>query len=577
MREVLTDIHWPVDWQQFHFLRPGVLYLFLPLLLILVILIVGNREPQRWKQLIAPVLRPYVFAPGNSRAMWLPLLFFVVGTSLAIIGIAGPAWNRTVIPGQKVQAVVLVALDLSASMDATDISPTRLERAKLKLSDFFGAHPGAKAGLIAYAGTPHLVMPFTTDYSLIKLQAASLATREMPVPGNNTQLLMHDVDTLMTPVLAPSNILLLTDEVTAADAALFTNYVNTSIHHLEILLMSSPRGAPVPGFPKVVSRQDEGVLQSLAVNPAIRINRLTLDTTDVGRIAERIRAHLIFEKDKKTDDKSWDDMGYLVIIPVGVLVLLWFRRGWAIQWCWLPLLWMVSACSVNSREADWWYTKDYQGQVLYQQQAYQQAGERFVDLPHKAAAAYKAGDYEAAAALFALDSSATGEYNRGLALAKLGRYEEAMNAFTDAATLDPALKNKAANSIGKVSKEKMQVDSVVKIGQPDTKVKEDKKNGPLKERKRKPDDPGLSADTKVKDMPKTGDRLTDQVKSNIHQAQESESPQSGKDTTTAANNDAMKNIILRRPPADPGAFLQKRFELQRKRYYQQVKPGTQQW
>ncbi len=81
---------------------------------------------------------PHLFSPGSSRAMWLPLIIFALGISMAIIGIAGPTWHRTVIPGQKVQAVVLVAMDLSASMDATDIPPSRLERAKLKLSDFLG-------------------------------------------------------------------------------------------------------------------------------------------------------------------------------------------------------------------------------------------------------------------------------------------------------------------------------------------------------------------------------------------------------------------------------------------------------
>lgn len=572
MREALEHIHWPINWQQFHFLRPVALYLFIPLLLIVIILIIGNREPQQWKQLISPVLRPYLFSPGSSRAMWWPLLFFALGISMAIIGIAGPAWYRTVIPGQKVQAVVLVAMDLSASMDATDIPPSRLGRAKLKLSDFLDARPGAKAGMIAYAGTPHLVMPFTTDYSLIKLQAGALRTNEMPVPGSNTNLLMKYIDTLMNPVLAPGNILLLTDEVTAADAALFTNYVNSSIHHLEILLMSSPAGAKVPGFPQATSRQDEGILQSLAASQRIRVNRLTLDTTDVGSIAKRIREHLIFEKDTRTDEKAWDDMGYLVIIPVALLSLLWFRKGWTIQWC---IILLFTNCSVNSREANWWYTKDYQGQVLYKEKAYAQASERFTDLTHKAAAAYKAGDYEAAAALFALDNSAAGQYNRGLALAKLGRYDEAMNAFTDAASLDPALKNKAGNSISKVSKQKMQVDSIVKLDQPDKKIKEDKKNGSLKERKPKPGDPSLSADTKVKDMPKTGDRMTDEVQSNIHQAQEGQSGEAGKDTSSS--NNTMKNIILRRPPADPGEFLHKRFELQRKRDYQQVKPGTQRW
>jgi Ca-activated chloride channel homolog len=576
MRETINNIHWRIDWQQFHFLRPALLYLFIPLLLIVLILLAGNREPQRWKRIIAPVLRPYLFTEGNRWSLLLPLVFFIVGISAAIVGAAGPAWHRTVVPGQKVQAVVLVAMDLSASMNATDIPPSRIERTKLKLSDFLDAHPGAKAGLVAYAGTPHLVMPFTTDYKLIKLQATSLNAKEMPVPGTNTALLIKYIDTLMNPVLAPSTVLLLTDEVTAADAVLFTNYVNSSIHHMEILLMSSPAGAPVPGFAKVFSRQDEGVLQSLATNPRITINHLTLDTTDVGAIATRIREHLIFEKDKRTDEKAWDDMGHLVIIPVGLLVLLWFRKGWAIQWCCMPLLWLLGSCSVNSREANWWYTPDYQGQVLYKAGDYKQAADRFVDIPHKAAAAFKAGDYDAAAALYALDSTAAGQYNLGLSLAKSGRFEEAMSAFARAGELNPDLEKKAAISMRKVTKAKMQVDSVVRMGQKDTKVKEDKKNGPLKERKRKPNDPGLSADTKVKDMPKTGDRLTDEVKSNIHQAQEGQAGPS-KNDTAAGNNDVMKNIILRRPPADPGEFLQKRFDMQRKRYYQQVKAGATQW
>ncbi|MGO4291990.1 VWA domain-containing protein [Chitinophaga sp. RAB17] len=575
MPEAMEHINWRIDWQQFHFLRPAALYLFIPLVLTVIILLAGNREPKRWKHLIAPVLRPYLFTEGNRWSLLLPLVFFILGISAAIIGVAGPAWHRTVVPGQKVQAVVLVAMDLSASMNATDIPPTRVERAKLKLSDFLNAHPGAKAGLLAYAGTPHLVMPFTTDYQLIKLQAASLNAKEMPVPGTNTTLLIKYIDTLMNPVLAPSTVLLLTDEVTAADAALFTNYVSSNIHQLEILLMSSPAGAHVPGFTKVLSMQDESVLQSLRTNPRITINHLTLDTTDVGAIATRIREHLIFEKDKRTDDKAWDDMGYLVIVPVGLLVLLWFRKGWAIQWCCIPFLLLLGSCSVNSREANWWYTRDYQGQVLYKAGDYQQAADRFKDIPHKAAAAFKAGDYDAAAALYALDSSASGQYNLGLALAKSGRFDEAMSAFARAGQLNPDLEKKAANSISKVSKAKMQVDSVVKMGQKNTKVKEDKKNGPLKERKRKPDDPGLSADTKVKNMPKTGDRLTDEVKSNIHQAQESQEGPSKNDTAT--NNDVMKHIILRRPPADPGEFLHKRFELQRKRYFQQVKPGTEQW
>lgn len=564
-----------IDWQLFHFLRPRALWLFVPLGICIILAIVGNAEPRRWRKLVSPHLQPYLFSKGNAWAPLLPLIFLALMGAVAIVGIAGPAWHRTMVPGQRVQAVVLVAMDLSASMNATDIQPTRLERAKMKLSDFLHCQPGAKCGLVAYAGTPHLVMPFTLDSKLITLQSAALGSKVMPVPGTNTALLLHYIDTLMRPVLAPSTVLLLTDAVSEDDANQLNNWATASIHHLEILLMSSPQGAPVPGFKQVSSKQDESVLASLSNNPKITMNPLTLDTTDVAAIAKRVRDHLVFEKDEKADDKSWDDMGYLAIAPVGLLLLLWFRRGWAVPWC--VLLFLLPSCNVNSPEADWWYTKDYQGQVLYQQQHYKQAANRFDEVTHKAAAAFKAGDYETAAALFALDSSAAGEYNRGLALAKLGRYDDAADAFKTAALLDTSLAGKTRESLQRVSKSKLQVDSVMLAQKPTDKLKEDKKNGKFKERKPQSQDEKLSADTKVKDLPKTGERNTDEVQTASNTFQESNSM----DTTGAKGQkddaDAMKHIILRRPPADPSLFLQKRFALQRKREYANVKPGTEQW
>ena len=80
-----------------------------------------------------------------------------------IIGMAGPTWKKKEIPGQKIQAVVLIALDLSKSMMTKDIQPNRIERAKFKINDFLDANPRARAGLIAFAGTAHPVLPFTSD------------------------------------------------------------------------------------------------------------------------------------------------------------------------------------------------------------------------------------------------------------------------------------------------------------------------------------------------------------------------------------------------------------------------------
>ncbi|MGX5820366.1 vWA domain-containing protein [Chitinophaga lutea] len=561
-----------IDWQQFHFLRPRALYLFIPLALAAALLILGNRESGRWKQIVTPALRPFLFLKGSRWAFILPLLFFLLGASFAIVGIAGPTWKKLQVPGQKVQAVVLVAMDLSASMLAKDIPPDRLERARMKLSDFLNAKPGAKTGLLAYAGTPHLVLPFTSDDKLIKLHAGSLRNNEMPVQGKNTALLIQAIDTLMAPILAPSHILLLTDEVTADDAAQFSAYTQRSVHRIEVLLMSSPNGGAVPGFKGVDSRQDPTVTAGLAGNDRIHIHALTLDTTDVGRIAAQVRQQLVFEKDQQKDNKEWDDKGALCILPALLMALLAFRRGWVVQWC------CVACCFASGCNPDWWYTKDYQGQRAYNAKQYANAADRFTDLPHKGVAYFKAGDYEAAAAVFAMDSSAAGDYNRAVALSKLGRFDEAAMAFEAAEKKDTSLRKLADAGRKNMHVKKVETDSVMRYDKHNDSIlqKAAHPKDSLHERQRTSADQKLASETQVKKLPQSGDRLTENVKSNIHTARESNEPPKPGDSGKAGTTD-LKDVILRKPPADPGEFLHKRFVLQQKKYYKDVKPGPQLW
>jgi Ca-activated chloride channel family protein len=579
--EELKNIIKGIDWTQFHFLRPKALYLFFVLAFIVLLLIIGNKERKKWKTMIAAPLRKYMFTKSSPWAIILPLLLFILGTSLGIIGLAGPTWKKKQIPGEKIQAVVLIALDLSESMLAKDIEPSRLERAKFKISDFVDANPRARAGLVAFAGTAHPVLPFTSDYKIIKHHAQSLANREMPVQGTNMQILLQIVDTMMQRVIAPSTILLMTDAISSDDAILLSNYINGSVHRLEVLLLSTPNGAPVPGHTSVVSKQDPTVLANLQQNDKIGITPITLDKSDVEGIAKRISDKLVFEKDKKEDEKDWDDMGWLLILPMLVIAAFWFRKGWVIQWSWIPLACLLfSSCGLKSKHPDWWYTKDYQGQLYADAKDYADAADAFDDNTQKAVAYFKAGDYQTAAELFEMDSSATGQYNRGLALAKMGRYEEAETIFEKAATLDPSLRDKANSSISKAKKEKMKVDSLVKFD-PNKKTKqvaENKKKAkkdPLKERKAASKDEELSSDTQVKNMPKFGNRVTDEVQSNVHKYKEATFPP--KDFKLQKPESTSEKILMQKTNADPGEFLHRRFEIQKMRYYKNVKPGKESW
>ncbi len=503
----------------FHFLRPSAFFIFIPLVLIISLLIFTNREKKNWKDIIAPALQPFMFSKGSRSAIALPVVLFFVGMSCMIFSLAGPTWKKRAIPGEKIPAVVLIALDMSKSMLTTDIQPNRLERAKLKISDFLDANPRARAGLLAFAGTPHPVLPFTGDYKIIKFHTGSLFNWEMPVQGTNYALLMDMADTLLAKVKAPSTLLLMTDVIDDAAAVQINNFANNSIHRVEVVLFSPS------------SEQSAATLANLRQNEKITVTGITLDKSDVEGVAQRISQHLVFEKDKKEDANEWDDMGWIFLVPAAFIALFWFRRGWVVQWCLLPfmLLTMIS-CGTDSRHPNWWYTPDYQAQLWYNAHDYAKAADLYTDNAHKAVAYYKAGDYDAAAYLFALDTSAAGQHNYKLAMQQLGRYNQA-----------PA-------------------DSVKGRGK-----------GTLKERKPTTEDEQLSSDTEVKKMPTTGDRLSDETESDIHRGKEQKFPPKDFKMETSLPIDT--KILMQQTNADPGEFLHRRFQIQQQRYFPNVKEG----
>ncbi len=572
----LIDIFESFNWQQFHFLRPPALWLLVPLAVMVILLLMTNWEKKKWTQVVAPALRPFMFSKGSKTAILLPLFLLLLGGSCMIVALAGPTWKKRDIPGEKIPAVVMIALDVSQSMLATDVQPNRLERAKLKISDFLDANPRARAGLLAFAGTAHPVLPFTADYKIIKFHAGSLYNWAMPVQGTNYPLLMNMVDTLMSRVQAPSTLLLMTDAVDDNDAVLLSDFVNNSIHRLEVLLFSTPEGAVIPGSHHVISKQSPTALANLQQNEKIHINFITLDKSDVEGIAKRISDGLMFEKDKKEDAKEWDDMGLLLLIPALIIALFWFRRGWVVQWCWLPLVLLtLSSCGTKSRHPDWWYTHDYQGQQWYAQGDYANAAEHFDDPGHKAAAYYKAGNYEAASELFANDTTASGQYNYALALAQMGLYAEAATIFEKVGAMDPSLKTQAEQSAQAAHRLQAQADSVMRFdpqhGNPLDKVIDKTEKGKLKERKPQSEDEQLSSDTEVKKLPTHGDRLTDETESDIHRAKEQKFPP--KDFKMEQNVSLETKVLMQQTNADPAEFLHRRFEIQKQKYYPKIKQG----
>ncbi|WP_439184853.1 VWA domain-containing protein [Carboxylicivirga taeanensis] len=561
--------------QQFHFIHPQWLWALLPVLCILLLIFWSNRESKKWERFIAPHLRPVLFMKGSQTAFWWPLIAYWLACSFIILSLAGPTWKMKDIPQGKAAAVLLIGVDLSHSMLATDIAPNRLERAKMKITDLLNANPETDIGLFVYSGTPHIAVPFCSDYSIITHHIENLHPSMMPVRGTNMQLAISLADSLLQPYDAPGTLLLITDNLSLNDAALVKSFCNNSIHQVTIMPLASISGGTMPAFnnPNKILKDKEGrdriatidmsVIQNLKQTSKVSIIPPTLDQSDIENIATEVRKRKLFTLGDKHDDEQWDNKGWWLILPALLIVLAWFRKGWSIFWLWTGIL--IHACSPIDKNASLWYTDDYRAQQMLKDSLYEEAANTFTSIPHKGLAYYKAGNYDAALELFSLDSTANGRYNKGVTLIQLGRLEEAQNCFEQLLKLAPEMQAAKQNlertqrlilerdSIGEQMNETIHLD------------KKEKTDEPLQERSAKTKDEELTSDTEVDELPDDGKRVSDEVATEISKAEEMEKPDDAMNQE-GEQKDA-KNIMFKKISADPSEFLRRRFKFQKDKHY----------
>ncbi len=171
-----------------HWLRPWAL-LLLPLAVLLAVF--GRRADgsQSLRGLIdahlLPHLLPHLLVGANKRQWLKPADTLALALACFGLALAGPAWERETPPLAREQAALMLVLDLSAAMDAVDLAPSRLERARLKLQQLLERRGDAPTGLIVYAGSAHLVLPPAQDRQLLLTYLDALSTALMPEAGSS--------------------------------------------------------------------------------------------------------------------------------------------------------------------------------------------------------------------------------------------------------------------------------------------------------------------------------------------------------------------------------------------------------
>jgi Ca-activated chloride channel family protein len=567
-----------INLNDFHFLRPLFLWLLVPAIISLVLGLINIQKQARWQKHIAPHLRPFVIKTGSEMKLKLIRVITILIFSIAILGLAGPTWEKIEIPGQILETPVVIVLDMSQSMMATDLQPNRLERAKFKIHDFLKANPHARTALIGYAGTAHTIVPLTTDYNIILNHLDGLRPDILPVQGSNLEAALELCDTITSISEAPAHIILFSDDFDETSFSALQNFVSTGNKKLEIMPMNTSSGADiyksgsnVPFKDKngeiVHSALNQNILNKLNSIDNINVNALTLDKSDVELLAKNIGSNLKFQEEDKEKDDDWEDRGLLLAIPLALLALIWFRKGWVV-FSFLVLVGFTS-CQSDGSFKDLWLTKDFQAQKAYDNGNFAQSAELFSDPLHKGVAWYKAGDFDKAIEEFKNDTSSIGAYNLGLALYQNGNYTQAAVAFEKALELNPNMEQARQNKLLMLELD----ETTVGEGMQDPMEASEKETAENIENKDMEDLGGGGQEATEEDMKK--ERKEENVATEMRKGKELEEVP---DDFKSGNEKKPQNIIMQKVDDDPSLFLKRKFTYQLKKgFVSKPVKNTEEW
>ncbi len=436
--------------ENFHFLRPEWFYALLPLALLFWRLRHRHAQKGSWSQVCDAHLLPHLLVQPetNKRLQWLPLLLLALGWFIAIVALAGPAWEKQPQPVFQTSDSRIIVLDLSRSMDSEDIKPSRLTRAKHKVLDILKQSKEGKTGLIVFSNQAYVVSPLTQDAATIAAMIPALGSEIMPRQGSRPELALEKADQLLAHGGAvDGDIILITDGIN--DAAIdVAKSLQSKGRRISVLAVGTEQGAPIPteggGFLKdsqgaiVVPRLDRGALQNLANQGDGVYTELRADDRDITTLlaGSSQQQHLDKSEEMQQTTDTWREEGPWLVLLLLPLAALAFRRGW------LGCVILVVAANSLPQPAmamewsDLWSRADQQAMQLLKQGKAAEAAEKFKDPAWQGQAYYQAGEYEKAAEIFAQQKSADGHYNYGNALAKLGRYPEAIAAYEQALAIN---------------------------------------------------------------------------------------------------------------------------------------------
>jgi len=395
--------------QDFHFLRPlWLVALFIPLLWGWFIYR-NERVQSSWADVCDEHLLNFLLIKGDNHQRRLSYVLAVLFMIFSILALAGPTWVKKPNPALSVDNPVMIVLSLSSNMEKSDVSPSRLVRARYIIKDFIQTLRSTEIGLEVYSDEPFMISPLTEDVALIDNLLPAIERNIMPADGDRLDRAINmAVERMQSIGYASGNIIVL-----AADVG----------ERFEAALDSATK-AYRSGFDvnviKVSAEQNEKLQMVAQKGYGVYLN-YNQDYAPLSRKINDLYAKKLNES--KNMQSIWLDFGYYLFWLPALLLLYYYRRG---------VIAVLLLCLICSEAYAGWFVNDNQEAMQYfKRKQYDKAAQMFQNTQWRGAAAYKNGDYEQAYQEFSKESDVTSLYNQGNALAKSGKIDEAIAKYEE--------------------------------------------------------------------------------------------------------------------------------------------------
>ncbi len=297
------------------------LYFLLPFLLGLLFLY-AHWQKKAKKTLADPDLLPKIMPNASPFLSTLKITLKVLAFIFLVLALMEPKWGTREEEVTMRGVNLMVLVDVSNSMLAQDILPSRLEREKRKFKDLINMLAGDRVGLIAFAGRSFLLSPLTVDYGTLGLFTDELAPETIPIQGTDLAGAIQLALKALPEDDSPKALLVFSDgEDHSERMEKMLKTLKEKNIKLFIMGIGTPQGAPIPqeggGFKStsegqmVVSKLEEGFLKNLALETGGAYVRTVTNDDDLKELyIKGVRGALNANELKASRKKIWESRFY---------------------------------------------------------------------------------------------------------------------------------------------------------------------------------------------------------------------------------------------------------------------------